>query len=103
MCFRIKSRRVLKCKGGRRACDNSFVGGYVGVERCDKDGVEKILVSDEGNKGFEVAVNVFGEVVSRAVAIRDNWATRNVGLCSLAKKIIIQNTKLKIEKGGTWR
>ena len=34
---------------------------------------------DEGDKGFKVVFNVFGEVVGGAVTAWDDWATRNIG------------------------
>ena len=33
---------------------------------------------DEGDKGFEVVFNVFGEVVGGAVTARNDWATRDI-------------------------
>ena len=33
---------------------------------------------DEGDKGFKVVFNIFGEVVGRAVAARDDWAIWNI-------------------------
>ena len=54
-----------------------------------ENGVEEICCildvgRDEGDKGFEVVFNVFGEVVGGAVTARNDWAI--LSLSSLGKR-----------------
>ena len=52
--------------------------------RYSEDGVKEVcgvfdVWRDEGHKGFEVVIKVFGEVVGRTVATRDDSAALNIG------------------------